>query len=151
MMKEHRGESMTEETTRFHMNLMDKGSRADFKSLARDNFHSFDDMKNALVNERESVCSMEDMARALGCTVDDVAAFEQYYSDPTLSEVQEYAMALMERIHIRVDHFHADKSKMYQSLAQWHKAEEVELSDSDDLVNVNVQYQGEDQVQGVTA
>lgn len=133
------------------MDLNDKGARADFKELARANFHSFNDMKNALVAERESVCSMEDMARELGCTVDDVAAFEQYYSDPSLSEVQEYAMALLERIQIRVDHFKADPSKMYQSLAKWRKADEVELTDSDDLVNVKVRCQGESKKEGVTA
>lgn len=43
---------------------------------------------------------MEDMARELECTVDDVAEFEQHWSDPTLSEVQEYALALMSTIQI---------------------------------------------------
>lgn len=80
-------------------------TKEELKGIARKNFHSFDDMKNALVSKRESLCSMEDIAKELGCTVDDVAAFEQYDSDPTISEVQEYALAVMSGTEIRLSDY----------------------------------------------
>lgn len=43
---------------------------------------------------RKRLCSMEDMAMALSESESEVADFEQYYSDPTLSQVQKYALAI---------------------------------------------------------
>lgn len=98
------------------VSLEDRFEEEDFKKVARHNFHSFDDMKNALVSKRESLCSMEDMARELGCTVDDVAEFEQYWSDPTISEVQEYALALMSTIQIGTNDYDNGFKPYYRAI-----------------------------------
>lgn len=87
------------------VSLQDRFTREEFKKVSRHNFRSFDDMKNTLVLKRESLCSMDDMAKELGCTVDNVAEFEQYDSDPTISEVQEYALAIMSEIEIKVSDY----------------------------------------------
>ena len=85
--------------------LESRFTKEEFEEVARKNFHSFDDMKNTLVLKRESLCSMDDMAKELGCTVDDVAEFEQSDSDPTISDVQEYAIAIMSEIGIKVSDY----------------------------------------------
>jgi len=74
-------------------NLKDKHSD-EFREIAKHNFESFQEMKEFLVEIRKRLCSMEDMAMALSESESEVADFEQYYSDPTLSQVQKYALAI---------------------------------------------------------
>lgn len=52
------------------------------------------DLKKFLVNRRINTRSIEDMARDFGDSVEEVAEFEHYYSDPTISQMEEYALAL---------------------------------------------------------
>lgn len=74
-------------------NLKDKHSD-EFREIAKHNSESFQEMKEFLVEIRKRLCSMEDMAMALSESESEVADFEQYYSDPTLSQVQKYALAI---------------------------------------------------------
>lgn len=96
----------------------------DLEKFARHNFHSFDDMKNALVPKRESPCSMEGMARELGRTV---AEFEQYWSDPTISEAQEPALALMSAIQIGTNDYDNGFKTRYREIAPCTAIVEAEL------------------------
>lgn len=52
------------------------------------------ELKKFLVNRRIDTRSIEDVARDLGDSVEEVAEFERYYSDPTISQIEEYALAL---------------------------------------------------------
>lgn len=81
-------------------NLKDKHSDDEFHEIAKHNFESFQEMKEFLVAVRKNLCSMEDMAMALSESESEVADFEQYYSDPTLSQVQKYALAIGVKIDI---------------------------------------------------
>lgn len=81
-------------------NLKDMHSDDEFHEIVKHNFESFQDMKQFLVECRQKLCSMEDMAMALSESESEVADFEQYYSDPTLSQVQKYALAIGVKIDI---------------------------------------------------
>lgn len=81
-------------------NLKDMHSDDEFHEIAKHNFESFQEMKGFLVEVRKRLCSLEDMAMALSESESEVADFEQYYSDPTLSQVQKYALAIGVKIDI---------------------------------------------------
>ena len=81
-------------------NLKGKHSDDEFHEIAKHNFESFQEMKQFLVEIRKRLCSMEDMAMALSESESEVVDFEQYYSDPTLSQVQKYALAIGVKIDI---------------------------------------------------
>ena len=51
-------------------------------------------LKRMLVNRRLETRSIEDMARDLGDSVEEVAEFEHYYTDPTISQIEGYALVL---------------------------------------------------------
>lgn len=78
--------------------LWDGFTEDEVKEVAERNADAFYEMKKSLVKKRQSTCSIEDMARALGRPVEDVADFEQYYSDPTVSQIQVYALALTMKV-----------------------------------------------------
>lgn len=81
-------------------NLRSKHSDDEFHEIGKHNFESFQEMKEFLVEIRKRLCSLEDMAMALSESESEVAGFEQYYSDPTLSQVQKYALAIGVKIDI---------------------------------------------------
>lgn len=84
---------------------LDDFTDKDVKDVARMNFNNFYKMKESLILKRRSLCSTEDMAKELGCPLSEVIEFEKYYSDPTLSEVQEYAIAVMQEIEINISDY----------------------------------------------
>lgn len=131
---------MSDKKTQYHLDLKDRGAQSDFEQIAESNFHNFDSMKNTLVAKRESTCSIEDMAKELGCAEDEVIEFEQYYSDPTISEVQEYALALMCVVKIRTEDFKPDRSSMYRSMQVPVNADEIlEYKYNDEKSTVQIQ------------
>ena len=110
--------------------LESRFTKEDYEEVARKNFHSFDDMKNTLVLKRESLCSMDDMAKELGCTVDDVAEFEQYYADPTLSDVQRYALLVNSFVDIQVRD-HKDEGSSLDRLMECERIVDEKIADGD--------------------
>lgn len=58
------------------------------------NAKTFYDLKKRLVERRRQLYTIEELAKEIGDTVEDVSEFEQYYSDPTVSQIQEYALAV---------------------------------------------------------
>lgn len=101
---------MDSEIDHFQQDLQDRGADADFDKIADMNIASFYEMKKSLVEKRKSLCSIEQIAKELNKTPKEMAEFEAYYSDPTLSQVRTYALAIMEVIHIRVEEFVPDSS-----------------------------------------
>lgn len=96
---------MEHEIDHFQKDLQDRGADADFDKIAESNIKSFYEMKKSLVQKRKSLCTIEQIAKELKKTPEEMAEFEAYYSDPTLSQVQTYALALMQVIHIQVEEF----------------------------------------------
>lgn len=96
---------MEPEMDHFQKDLQDRGADADFDKIAESNINSFYEMKKSLVKKRESLCTIEQIAKELNKTPEEMAEFEAYYSDPTLSQVRTYALALMQVIHIQVEEF----------------------------------------------
>lgn len=96
---------MEHEINHFQKDLQDRGADADFDKIAESNIISFYEMKKSLVQKRKSLCTIEQIAKELKKTPEEMAEFEAYYSDPTLSQVQTYALALMQVIHIQVEEF----------------------------------------------
>lgn len=100
----------------FHKDLQDRGADLDFRTIAKINFDNFYELKESLVAKRKSLCTMSEFARQLNTSEDEIAEFEQYYSDPTISQVQKYALALMMVIKIQAAEFTPDKLRMYKSM-----------------------------------
>ena len=96
--------------------LADRLAHEDMEAIADSNVQSFYELKRDLVKKRESLCSIEEIAGQLGEPVSKVAEFEQYYSDPTVSQLQEYALAVMCVIKVKVLDFHPDESSMYRHM-----------------------------------
>lgn len=100
----------------FHKDLQDRGADLDFRTIAKINFDNFYELKERLVAKRKSLCTMSEFARQLNTSEDEIAEFEQYYSDPTISQLQKYALALMMVIKIQAVEFTPDKLRMYKSM-----------------------------------
>ena len=100
------------------IDLQDRGADVDFKKVAKINFDNFYALKEALVTKRQKLCTMDQMAKALNKDKAEIAEFEQYYSDPTMSEVQEYALALLTVININTVDFQPDLSGVYSSFSR---------------------------------
>lgn len=100
----------------FHKDLQDRGADLDFRKIAKINFDNFYELKERLVAKRKSLCTMSEFARQLNTSEDEIAEFEQYYSDPTISQLQKYALALMMVIKIQAVEFTPDKLRMYKSM-----------------------------------
>ncbi len=98
----------------YQYDLSDSMAHGDFEDIAERNAESFYELKRDLVQKRKSLCSIEQIAKQLGEQVATVAEFEQYYSDPTVSQLQEYALAVMCVIKIKAVDFEPDKSSMYK-------------------------------------
>lgn len=76
----------------------------EFRDIAGFNFDSFYDLRETLVRKRQATCTIEQMANELRMTPGELLeGLEAYYSDPTLSELQTYALALGMKIHIDVE------------------------------------------------
>lgn len=63
-------------------------------NIAYINASTFYDLKKRLVERRSQLYTIEELAKELGEPVREVAEFEQYYSDPTVSQIEEYARAV---------------------------------------------------------
>lgn len=63
-------------------------------SISYTNVSTFYDLKKRLVERRRQLYTIEELAKELGEPVREVAEFEQYYSDPTVSQIEEYALAV---------------------------------------------------------
>ena len=100
----------------FHKDLQDRGADLDFRTIDKINFDNFYELKESLVAKRKSLCTMSEFARQLNTSEDEIAEFEQYYSDPTISQLQKYALALMMVIKIQAVEFTPDKLRMYKSM-----------------------------------
>ncbi|MBI0106196.1 hypothetical protein DKK73_05150 [Bifidobacterium asteroides] len=103
---------MSDKSTYWY-DLADSVAHEDLKNIADQNAESFYELKRDLVRKRESLCSIEQIAEQLGEPVDTVAEFEQYYSDPTVSQLQEYALAVMCLIKIKAVDFEPNKKRMF--------------------------------------
>lgn len=67
------------------------------------NYRQFFDLKANLVSYREkNKLDLGAMADFLDCTEKDLERFEQYDSDPTISEMQDYALALMLKLDLEI-------------------------------------------------
>lgn len=71
--------------------LYDEGT---IVSISDTNAKTFYDLKKRLVERRRQLYTIEELAKELGEPVREVAEFEQYYSDPTVSQIEEYALAV---------------------------------------------------------
>ena len=63
-------------------------------SISDTNAKTFYDLKKRLVKRRRQLYTIEELAKELGESVREMAEFEQYYSDPTVSQIEEYALAV---------------------------------------------------------
>ena len=63
-------------------------------SISDTNAKTFYDLKKRLVERRRQLYIIEELAKELGEPVREVAEFEQYYSDPTVSQIEVYALAI---------------------------------------------------------
>lgn len=70
--------------------------------VADNNAKSFYNMRKEIVKRLQQLASIDDIAKKLGRSLKEVAEFEQYYADPTLSEVQGYAILVNSFIDIKV-------------------------------------------------
>ena len=96
--------------------IQDCLAHEDIETIADCNARNFYELKRDLVLKRKSLCSIEQIAEDIGDPVSEVAEFEQYYSDPTVSQLQEYALAVMCVINIKATDFHPDSSSMYSQM-----------------------------------
>lgn len=121
---------MDSEIDHFQQDLQDRGADADFDKIADMNITSFYEMKKSLVEKRKSLCTIEQIAKELNKTPKEMAEFEAYYSDPTLSQVRTYALAIMEVIHIRVEEFSPDAvGNSYMPISSSSEAYDMGLED----------------------
>lgn len=104
---------MTARKTTTQYDFMDRLAHADIEEIARRNASSFYRLKENLVEKRQRLCSLDRIAELLKESVEEVDEFEQYSSDPTVSQLQEYALAVMSVIDIGVFDFQPDASSMY--------------------------------------
>lgn len=95
--------------------FLDRMAHGDLEAIADFNAESFYWLKRDLVEKRKSLCPIEQIAKYMGESVDAVAEFEQYYSDPTVSQLQEYALAVMCRIKVEVEGFKPPELSTYTS------------------------------------
>lgn len=72
----------------------DRYTKKEIEDMADNIVGNMYELKKLLVNRRIGTRSIEDVARDLGDSVEEVAEFEHYYSDPTISQIEEYAFAL---------------------------------------------------------
>lgn len=72
----------------------DRYTKKEIEDMADNIVGNMYDLKRMLVNRRLETRSIEDMARDLGDSVEEVAEFEHYYSDPTVSQIEGYALVL---------------------------------------------------------
>lgn len=72
----------------------DRYTKKEIEDMADNIVGNMYDLKRMLVNRRLETRSIEDMARDLGDSVEEVAEFEHYYTDPTISQIEVYALAL---------------------------------------------------------
>lgn len=129
---------MEHEIDHFQMDLQDRGADADFDKIAESNIISFYEMKKSLVQKRKSLCTIEQIAKELNKTPEEMAEFEAYYSDPTLSQVRRYALAIMEVIHIRVEEFRPDAvGNSYMPISSSSEAYDMGLEDGYNAVVSN--------------
>lgn len=64
------------------------------QNISYTNVKTFYDLKKRLVERRRQLYTIEELAKELGEPVREVAEFEQYYSDPIVSQIEEYALAV---------------------------------------------------------
>lgn len=72
--------------------LPDEAQKDPIKSqIPYHNASAFYDMKSAIARKLYQMGSAKQLAKKLDVSEEEVAEFEQYYSDPTLSDIQLYA------------------------------------------------------------
>lgn len=103
---------MTERNSKLY-DLDDSLAHEDIKKIAEHNALVFYRLKRDLVIQRQSLCSRKRIAELLKESVNEVSEFERYYSDPTVSELQAYALAVMCEIDAQARRFQPDMSRMY--------------------------------------
>lgn len=69
------------------------------------NAKTFYDLKKDLVMSRMKSYSLDEVAELLGESLEDAAELEQYYSDPTLTQLRNYALAIKAYIVIRAEEY----------------------------------------------
>jgi len=97
--------------------LEDKLAYGDVQKISEFNARHFYEMKKALIRKRQKLCSLDRIAEILHKPIEQVADFEHYYSDPTVSQLQEYALAVMCVVDIKVTDFDPDNSSMYSKMS----------------------------------
>lgn len=74
----------------------------ELNEIADHNAKTFYELKKDLVDTRIGSWSLDDFAILLDESLEDVAGLEQYYSDPTLSQLSRYAAAAKVYIIVRI-------------------------------------------------
>ena len=97
--------------------LEDKLAFGDVQKISEFNTRRFYEMKKALVRKRQQLCSLDRIAEVLNKSIDQVADFEHYYTDVTVSQLQDYALAVMCLVDIKVTDFDPDDSSMYSKMS----------------------------------
>lgn len=119
--------------------LEDKLAYGDVEKIADFNAKHFYELKKDLVKKRQKLCSLDRIAEILNKPLEQVAAFEQYYSDPTVSQLQEYALAVMCVINIHAADFCPEESSMYSQMSVPVDASElVSITHSAEASNVTI-------------
>lgn len=77
-------------------------TKSEMSKVADNNAKSFYNMRKDIVKRLQHLASIDDIAKELGHPLEEVAEFEQYFADPTLSEVQVYALLVNSFIDIKV-------------------------------------------------
>lgn len=130
-------------TPEIHYNIEDALAHEDIEAIADTNAENFYNLKRDLVQKRQRLCSLDELAKQLKEPVEEVAEFEQYYSDPTVSQLQEYALAVMCIININAEDFSPDRSSMYRHLSVSVKNDFLELKNSNETSSVQIREESE--------
>lgn len=120
--------------------LEDNLAYGDIEEIADFNARHFYKLKKDLVQKRQKLCSLDRIAEILNKPLEQVAEFEQYYSDPTVSQLQEYALAVMCVININATDFCPEESSMYsQMIVPVDASALVDITHSTEASNVTIQ------------
>lgn len=113
-------------------------AESEMSRIADNNAKSFYNMRKEIVKRLQHLASIDDIAKELKHPLEEVAEFEQYYADPTLSEVQEYALLVNSFIDIRIRDYNDEKSSLLDRHLTCERIinEKIANGDFDDIMKI---------------
>ena len=103
---------------------------SDMSMITDNNAKSFYNMRKEIVKRLQHLASIDDIAKKIGVPIEEVAEFEQYYADPTLSDVQRYALLVNSFVDIQVRD-HKDEGSSLDRLLECERIVDEKIADGD--------------------